>query len=70
MFVCVCVCRGVVFFVVTMVNFGDDCSIILTSYAPGIDVNEVLYHGKWMVRFETKRKGLFCYFWHITMILQ
>jgi hypothetical protein len=26
----------------------------------------VLHHGKWMSGFETKRKHLFCDFWHIT----
>jgi hypothetical protein len=25
-----------------------------------------LHHGKWTPGFETKRKGLFCDFWHIS----
>jgi hypothetical protein len=48
-----------------VLNFGDCSRTILAFFAPGNDAHEVLYYGKWMLRFETKRKGLFCDFWHI-----
>jgi hypothetical protein len=57
--VCVCVCVFVASLFVLdgkMVDFGDDCSIILTSYAPGNYVDDALPSWKTDVQLWIEKK--------------
>jgi hypothetical protein len=54
-----------------VLNFGDNCSIILTSYAPGNDVDDGYSSWKMDVQLWNERKGsIFCDFGTSMMILQ
>jgi hypothetical protein len=57
-------------FFTMVLNFGDNCSIILTSFAPGNEVDHALSSWQRDVLLWNERKGsLFGDFRHIKMIL-